>query len=320
MQDMSRAMPLSLYVVDPVQPQQRAVFGTGDIDFGGPIIARMGTTSRWMLSYGVSRLTLHDLYGRSRERIQGQGNRQMAPALDPTQPTRVAFMDGSFVTGFNIRVQTGAQGTPINLTDDASATVSYWTPAFSSDGEWILYAKIMGDTGAEAELWRVRPSGADAEKLPITTVELPTYAVFNAEGTEVFVPGDFTSYLLSDGSAGTFDAVRDIPELHTQLAALGYEMVGSPLTGPLYAGGPTAGMRHTFPLSAHWPSPGSDRIYFDAVVASSIGPGPRPIEGVGIFSWKVGGKTLQRHVAPIPLAASRSDDWSVSLVRPYLIP
>lgn len=310
---------LSLYTIDVGTSSTPNLYGSGDFDFGGPVMAK-DANNQWNVLFGIEHLTLRHAVNGSMTGVTGLGARQMAAAFDLSTPLRFVYMDGSEAGGYNIRYQTGATGTATEVTTDASPTVSYWTPTWSPDGAWIMYAKVTGTTGADAELWRVHPDGTGAEQLPITTTELPTYAVFNPTGTEVFVPGDFTSYKVLDGTPGKFDAMRDYAKMQSDLAAMGYEFVGSALTGPTHAGEYATPVRHAFPISAQWPALQNNRLYFEALVASNFGDPPHEVLGVAVFSWLATSETLLKHVSPMPLSAASTDGYTVSLVHPFIIP
>jgi len=232
---------------------------------------------------------------------------------------RFAYMAGSATSGYNIVVQNDIDGSPTSLTTDASASLSYWTPSWSPDGEWVLYCRAPGTTGADGRLWRVHPDGTGAEQLPITNTELPTYAIFNPTGTEILVPGDFTSYKVADGTVGTFDHLRDDPDFLSALQDMNFEFVGSQLTGPLHEGDATT-TRNTFPISVVWPNPVDNRIWFDALVASATGPAPHEVLGIVIFTWTPHTKLLVKHTVPMQISEIRSEGHIWSLVRPTIIP
>jgi len=292
-------------------------FLTANRDFTSPSIMKP-PDSYWLIGFGNSRVTVFDAFSRDYHNMDGSGARQRALVLDRTATGRMAYMDGSDSGGYNIVVQASLTAQPVAVTSGASGSISFWTPSWSSDGQWILYARLAGSTGAEAELWRVRPDGSGAEKLPIVTTELPTYAIFSPTGTEVLVPGDFTSYYIDDGRVGRFDHLRELTSMQDQLAAFGYEFVGSPLTGPVHEGDAVTSFRHSFPLSAYWKT--GDWIYFDALVASNYGTPPHEVEGVAIFSWFRMSQTLFKHTDPIPLSEERTEGYSISIMRPSIIP
>ncbi|MFC1500494.1 hypothetical protein ACFL6T_05725, partial [Candidatus Zixiibacteriota bacterium] len=216
----------------------------------------------------------------------------------------------------------GVDASPVAITSDGSSSIQNWTPCYSPDAQWILFAKIPtgATSGTGCELWRIHPDGTGAEKLPITTDEVPTYASWNPDGTEVFVPGDFTSYRISDGIVGKFDHARDLEVLTTKLAEWGFELVGSPLTGPTHEGDTVSQVRHTFPISAIW-VPG-DRLYLEALVAYNDGmtPAPHAVAGVGFFTWLRDAQVLLKHMNPIPVSAANSEGYSISILHPSIIP
>ena len=309
---------LSLYTVNRSAGNTVQLYAFADFDFTSPTIVN-DPEIFWLIGFGKSRLVLLDSYNtKDSQQIVGLGTEQRALAFDNYSPVRLAWMDGSSSGGFNIVVQSSLPSEPVAVTSDASDTVSYWTPAWSPDGEWILYARIAGTTGAEAQLWRVRPDGSDAEALPIVTTELPTYAVFSPDGTEVLVPGDFTSYYIDDGRVGKFDHIREMETFQQQLADLGYELVGSPITGVVHPGETVTGFRHTFPISAHWIL--GDWIHFDALVATNYGSSPHEVLGVAIFSWVRISQRLLQHTQPVPLSEARTEDHSISVLHPTRIP
>jgi hypothetical protein len=251
----------------------------------------------------------------------GPGGDYFAASADTTSNNlRFAYMAGSHSNGFNIVVQEDAEGTPLMITDDASASVSYWTPTWSSDGQWVLYSRITGTTGADAQLWRVHPDGTGAEQLPITTTELPTYAVFSPDATEVFVPGDMTSYNISDGSVGTFDHLREDQAFMDALSALGYEPVGSALTGPVHAGDTVTTYRQTCAISVIWPQSSNDRIWFDMLVADDGGDPPHDVLGITLLTWTPGTQLMVEHQPAVPIASFRSDEYRFSVMHPTHIP
>jgi len=312
---------LSLYTVDRSAGSAVQRYAFADYDFTSPTIV-VNPGMFWLIGFGKSRLVLLDSYNtKDSQQIVGLGAEQRALAFDYYSPVRLAWMDGSTSGGFNIVVQsllTLLTSEPVAVTSGASDTVSYWTPAWSPDGEWILYARIAGTTGAEAQLWRVRPDGSDAEALPIVTTELPTYAVFSPDGTEVLVPGDFTSYYIDDGRVGEFDHIREMETFQQQLADLGYELVGSHITGAVHPGETVTNFRHTFPISAHWIL--GDWIHFDALVASNYGSPPHEVLGVAIFSWVRISQRLFQHTQPVPLSETRTEGHSISVLHPTRIP
>jgi len=315
--DMTLGM-YTLYV--PATASTRYAYRRDGKDYYGPSIMR-DAYNHFHIIYGFDELTIYDTVASKFNRVPGVGLRQMAPAVNPEASLHFAYMDGSDAGGYNILVQVGYNGTPTALTSDASASLSYWTPSFSWDGEWILFAKVAGTTGADAQLWRVHPNGTGAEQLPITTTELPTDAVFSPDGTEIFVPGDFTSYLVADGSVGTFDHVREQAGLLTDLSAMGYEFVGSAITGPTHTGEETTSFRHTFPISCMWdPLQGGNRIFFDALVASNQGSPPHEILGIVVFTWVPGTQTLARHTPPMLIGSDRTDGYRLSPAHPTTVP
>lgn len=312
---------VTLYTLTVSGSRTFSTYASGVGDPSAPHIVDR-SAGGWLMGYGINHLTVRSSVGDVEYTVNGLGARQMAIALDPTGTGRMVFMDGSAAAGFDISYRTGQGGTATALTDDASPAVSYWTPAWSPDGTWILYARIAGSTGADAQLWRVHPDGSGAEQLPITTVELPTYAIFSPDGHQVFVPGDFTSYRITDGSVGNIDHLREAPDLLAQLGGMGYTMVGSALTGPVESGGPTTEFRHTFPISACWTGSLGDPIYFDALVARMpVGdePPPEP-EGVAVFSWNPTTRTLTMHAEPVGFPESFTQGWAISILHPTLIP
>ncbi|MFO7769053.1 MAG: hypothetical protein R6W82_08905 [bacterium] len=311
---------VSLYTLTVSGTTRFSVYASGVGDPASPHIVQR-PSGGWLLGYGWERITVRSSIGDVEHTLSGRGARQRGIALDPTGSGRLAFMDGSASGGYDISYRSSPGGRTVALTEEASPGVSCWTPSWSHDGRWILYARIAGTTGEEAELWRVHPDGTGAEQLPITTVELPTYAIFSPDGNEVFVPGDFTSYRVSDGAVGTIDRVRETQDFRDQLSDLGYSMVGSPLTGPEQPGGPTTAFRHTFPISADWTGDNSEPIYFDALVASSgSGGDPPELAGAAIFSWHPVTRTLVEHVGPVRFPDSFTEGWSISILHPTLIP
>lgn len=312
---------LGLYILySPGTTSYRYYYRRGDRNYIAPVI---GTNNRSQLCiiFGHGNLKLYNSVKLNVVPVIGLGEEQYAAAFDTsTDSLRFAYMGGSVASGYNIVVQSGADGTPTSLTSDASTSRIYWTPNWSTDGEWVLYCRATGTTGADAQLWRVHPDGTGAEQLPITTTELPTYAVFNPTATEVLVPGDFTSYKVADGTVGMFDHLREDPDFLSALQGMNFEFVGSQLTGPVHEGDATTTARHTFPISVAWPNPADNRIWFDALVATASGPAPHEVLGVVIFTWTPHTKLLVQHTDPMKIAESRCDGYRWSLVRPTIIP
>ena len=306
-----------LYTVEGFAETSTALYASANFDFTGPSVSEY-PSQYWLISFGRTQIKLLNTIDADIQSITGLGAQQRALAFDTFSPIRFAFMDGSASEGFNIAVQTSLTAQPSQVTSDASESVSYWTPAWSPDGEWIVYAKISGTENLTGELWRVRPDGSGAVLLPITTTELPTYAVFSPDGTEILVPGDFTSYKIDDGRVGKFDHIRDMPTFQDQLAALGFELVGSPITGAVHSGDETTSFRHTFPISACWAS--GDWIYFDALVATDFGTAPHAVKGVGIFAWKRISQKLYLKVPPVPQSETLSEDYAISIIHPTIMP
>lgn len=306
-----------LYTVEGFAGTSTALYASANLDFTGPSVSEYPDLY-WIMSFGKTHIELLNTFNTDRETIIGLGAQQRSLAFDTFSPVRFAFMDGSPSAGFNIAVQTSLTAQPSHVTSGASESVSYWTPAWSPDGEWIVYARISGTDTFSGELWRVKPDGSGAELLPITTTELPTYAVFSPDGTEILVPGDFTSYKIDDGRVGKIDHIRDMSTFQDQLAAMGYELVGSPVTGAVHTGDVTTSFRHSFPISAVWAS--GDWIYFDALVATNYGPVPHAVKGVGIFAWKRISQTLFMKVPPLPQSEELSDGYAFSNLHPTIIP
>jgi hypothetical protein len=306
---------LGLYTVYmPSTKSKRYCYRRGDRDWICPTIG-YNYAHAYQIIYGLGTLEIFDAVLLSTRTVVGLGERQYAPAADTTTTTvRFAYMGGSLSDGFNIAVQLDHDGTPLALTSDASSSVSYWTPTWSSDGEWILYSRITGTTGADAQLWRVRPNGTDAEQLSITTTELPTYAFFSPTMTEVFVPGDMTSYNISDGSVGTYDHVRENAAFLAALDAMGYELVRSTLQGALNPGD-TVTERQTCAISAIWSY--SNRLWFDMLVADAS---DHEVLGMVLMSWTPSSELLVRHGYPMPISSSRSMEYRFSLIHPLNIP
>jgi hypothetical protein len=273
---------LGLYTLDVMSNNEIRLFASADFDFTGPSIS--GNTGRY-IGFGRTQLELLDTFSKDSQRVAGFGAEQKALAF---------------------------------ITSDASESVSCWTPAWSPDGQWIIYARITGTANPTGQLWRVRPDGSEAEALPITTAELPTYAIFSPDGTEVLVPGDFTSYKIDDGRVGKIDHIRETDTFQQQLADMGYEVVGSPVTGAVHTGDTVTSFRHTFPISAYWAT--GDWIYFDALVASNYGSPPHPVLGVAIFSWLRISQRLFQHTQPVPLSEARTEGHAISVLHPTVIP
>ncbi|MFC1628054.1 hypothetical protein ACFL3H_02935 [Gemmatimonadota bacterium] len=302
----------------PSTTSRKYKYRIGDRDYMSPIIGK-NISRQHVIMFGQGQLKLFHTIQLNVTLVVGPGAGQYAPAFEPdTDDLRFAYMDGSMASGFNILVQSGAEGTPTALTSDASASLSYWTPSWSSDRAWVLYCRATGPTGADAQLWRVNSDGTNAEQLPITTTELPTYAIFNPAGTEVMVPGDFTSFNIADGTVGTFDHLRENTGLLADLADMGFEFVGSPLTGAVHTGDATTTVRHTFPISVLWPQSFDSRIWFEALVASNSGS--HEILGVVLFTWIPGSELLVQHCAPMKISETRSEGYLWSMVRPTIVP
>jgi hypothetical protein len=306
---------LSLYTVQ-IDPLSFQLLYSADLDLGAPSIASTGTGG-WKIGFGLSDLTVIDAFSRRLTPITVTGGTGRYVALDPTGTDRLVYMSGSTAGGFNIVARSSPSAADVMLTNDASASVSNLTPAWSWNGQWILYAKVSGATG---QLWRVHFDGSGAEQLPITTTELPTNAVFSPNGLEVLVPGDFTSYKISDGTVGTIDHVRNLDSIKSKLATMGYEWVGSPITGPVHEGDLTAGIRHTFPMSVCWSPALSSKIIFEALVANSSGDPPHQIAGLALFIWTPGSQSLVRLTNPILVSEEATEGYSLSIMRPTIVP
>jgi len=290
---------------------------SGDRDFAGPTIST-NSTGRLILAFGHRTITTMSGYGNDRRLVTGPGSIHRAIALQPSTSSRMVYMASDGGEAFDIVLQHYGQDDATLVTSDASATVSYWTPAWAPDGLSFIYARL---TPEGATLWRVQADGSGAVQLPIIADEIPTYAVFSPDGDEILVPGDLTSFQIADGTVGMFDHLRTTTDLESQLAAMGYELVGSPLTGPTHAGDATTPHRHAFGISACWPGGGQgDRIFFDALVADATGEPPHEVLGVAIFSWIPTVSALQRHTLPMPLSAAQTDGYRLSVFRPTLIP
>ena len=310
---------LSLYSLSLGGSRSFSVYASGVGDPASPHVADR-SQGGWFLAYGRDRLTVRSSLGDVEVTVGGRGARQTAAALHPGGSGGLVFMDGSAAAGYDISYRAAPGGATVPITDDASPARTYWTPSWSSDGQWILYARIEGATGAEAQLWRVHADGSGAEQLPFVTTELPTYAVFSPDGSEVFVPGDFTSYRVSNGTPAAMDHIRTSQDFLDQLAAMGYEPVGSALTGPTHPGEETTAFRHTFPIRAYWTEGINDRIVFDALVAYSAGDPPHEIAGAAVFSWVAGTRTLLQHSEPVSFPDSFTEGWSLSILHPTVIP
>ena len=306
-----------LYTIEAFGGTAVSLYASANLDFSSPSVSEY-PGEYWLVSFGKTQIELLNTYNTDRQSITGLGAQQRSLAFDTFSPIRFAYMDGSASAGFNITAQTSLTAQPSNITTGASESVSYWTPAWSPDGEWIVYARISGTDTISGELWRVRPDGSGAELLPINTTELPTYAIFSPDGTEILVPGDFTSYKIDDGRVGKLDHIRDMPTFQDQLASMGYELVGSPVTGAVHTGDKTTSFRHSFPISAAWAS--GDWIYFDALVATNFGPAPHAVRGVGMFAWKRMSQRLYLKIPPLPQSETLSDDYAISILHPTIIP
>ncbi len=311
---------LGLYTLFvPSTNSTRYGYRRGDNDYFGPTLT-LDTNYHYHIIFGYDKLTFMHTVLLEFTDVIGVGTYQMAPAIDPSHKLRFAYMDGSDTDGYNIIVQTGPEGSPTMITSDASASLSYWTPAFTQGGSWVLFAKVTGTTGADAQLWRAHPDGSGAEQLPITTTELPTYAVFSPDSSQVFVPGDFTSYYIADGSVGRFDHVREQAAFLADLSAMGYELVGSPLTGPTHPGEETSPVRHAFPIGClWWPTQSGDRIFFDALVASNQGSPPHEVLGIVVFSWAPMSNTLKAHTPPMKIGSDRTKGYMLSPAHPTMV-
>jgi len=313
---------LGLYVIySPSSASNRYCYRRGDRDWIAPTVG-IGYRSQYGIIYGMGTLKIFDGVLLTTATVNGPSGGHYAAAADTTSNNlRFAYMAGSHSEGFNIVVQEDVDGTPFMLTDDASASVSYWAPNWSANGEWILYSKVTGTTGADAELWRVHPDGTGAEQLPITTTELPTYSIFSPDMTQVFVPGDMTSYNISDGSVGTFDHLRDDPVFVNALDALGYEFVGSPMTGPVHEGDAVTTYRQTTAISAVWPQSSNNRIWFDMLVADASGTAPHEVLGIALITWTPTTQLMVDHTkTPVPVAPFRSDEYRFSVMHPTIVP
>jgi hypothetical protein len=302
---------LSLYTIQ-LDPRSIQLLYTADRDLASPSIAA-ASTGGWLLAFGFSELSVLNAFTRNVTSVTEKGENGRYVTMDPTGTDRLVYMSGTTAGGFNLVKRSSPSAAKVMLTSDASASVSYLTPAWSWNGQWILYTKVSGGTG---QLWRVHFDGTGAEQLPITTTELPTNAVFAPSNLEVFVPGDFTSYKISDGTVGTIDHARDLASMKNQLAAMGYRWIGSPTTGPVEAGDLTAGVRHTFPLSVCWSPDLASKMIFEALVANDSGDPPHPIAGVALFMWTPGSQTLVRLTDPIFVTETVTEGYSLSLMRP----
>ncbi len=312
---------LGLYTIyAPGTSSSRYYYRLGDRNYMAPTIGQ-DYRGRYSIIFGHGQLKLYDAVKLNVIPVIGPGEGQYAPVFDTfTDSLRFAYMAGSATSGYNIVVQIGAEGSPVSLTSDASGSLSYWTPAWSPVGEWVIYSRITGTTGADGQLWRVHPDGTGAEQLPITTTELPTYATFDPTGAEVMVPGDFTSFNVADGTVGTFDHLRDNQALLSALQSMNFEFVGSQLTGPVHEGDATTTARMTFPITVEWPTSWDNRIWFDALVASATGPAPHEVLGIVLFSWTADTQLLVKHTDPMKISETRSDGYRFSLVNPTIIP
>ncbi len=314
---------LELRVINVQGTNSVLVAGAGVHDYSSPDLARR-SNGTYFVGFGRTKLKILDGFRIKVKKVDGIGAQQRSIDFDRTDDSYAGgdftYMDGDFDSGFDIVVQDGIDGTPTAITTDASGSFSYWTPEYSPDGTWILYAKVPAGatSGTGCELWRIHPDGTGAEQLPITTTEVPTYATWSPNGLEIFVPGDFTSYRVADGTVGKFDHARDYESLTTRLAEWGYEMVGSPLTGPTHEGDAVSAMRHTFPMSAIW-VPG-DKLYFEGLVAYSDGAAPHTVAGFGLFAWLRDAQYLVRHLGPTPISATESEGYSMSIIHPVIIP
>jgi len=314
---------LELRVINVQGTNSVLVAGSGVHDYSSPDLARR-SNGTYFVGFGRTKLKVLDAFRIKVRKVEGFGAQQRSINFDRTDDSFTGgdftYMDGDFDSGFDIVIQNGIEGSPTALTTDASGSFSYWTPAYSPDGNWILYAKVpVGATsGAGCELWRIHPDGTGAEQLPITTTEVPTYATWSPNGAEIFVPGDFTSYRVADGTVGKFDHARDLDSIPDKLETWGYEMVGSPLTGPTHEGDTVSSMRHTFPLSAIW-VPG-DKLYLAGLVAYSDGAAPHAVAGIGIFAWLRDAQVLLKHLNPTPVSEIDSEGYSLSIIHPTIIP
>ncbi|MFC1627511.1 hypothetical protein ACFL3H_00175 [Gemmatimonadota bacterium] len=312
---------LELRSINAQTTNQILSVGSGVHDYSSPDIVNR-TNGTYYIGFGRTNLKVLDTFFFKVKKVNGIGAQQRAINFNREDLESFTYMDGSPTAGFDILVQAGTAASPVAITSDGSSSVSNWTPCYSPDAQWILYAKIPAGatSGAGCELWRIHPDGTGAEKLPITTDEVPTYATWSPDGLEIFVPGDFTSYWVSDGSVGKFDHVREGDALSTALAEFGYELVGSPLTGATHAGETVSQTRHTFPISAIW-LPG-DKLYMEVLLAHNDGidPAPHSIAGVGIFTWLRLSEQLLKNLSPIPISATDSEGYSVSIMHPKIIP
>ncbi|GEM_PF-3417258 len=314
---------LVLWVMSPSGSEAPSIMGSADLDFAGPA-AGVQSNLTYMISFGTSRLRVLDTMKMGVTEVGGGETRRCA-AFDRSGTTRFAYMKGSAAGGFDILLRPSVKGEVVELTTDASADYGYYTPAWSHDGLWILFAKVPAGatSGTGCELWRVHPDGTGAEKLPISTDEVPTYAVFSPDDTEIFVPGDFTSYRISDGAVITFNHIREsetfLNNLGTIKGDFGYELVGSPLTGPTHAGDTVTTVRHTFPISATWVSAG-DRLYMEALVADNVGDPPHEVLGVAILTYL---PDLERCLLlhnPLKIDEDLTENWTFSVAHPILLP
>ncbi len=314
---------LDLRVMATSGTESPTVMGSGRYDFSGPDAARQ-RNGTYMISFGRNSVRVLDTWKMGVTEIAGGGTRRAA-AFDHSGEGRFAYMKGSETSGFNILLRPSPKGEVTELTTDASSSFGYWTPSWSPDGQWILYAKVPAGatSGTGCELWRVHPDGSGAEKLPITTDEVPTYAIFSPDGIEVFVPADFTSYRISDGSAGTFRHVREMATFLDNIATIkgdyGYEFVGSPVTGPVHEGDTVTAVRHTFPMTALWVAAG-DRLYLEALVADNVGDPPHEVLGVALFTYLPDLERMLQITEPMPLSDQRTMNWTVSVMHPILLP
>lgn len=295
-------------------------FGSADYDLSSPDIVKKANGT-YSVAFGRTQLRVLDTFTMGVTKIDGSGSIQRALSFDRQHPSRFAYMDGSSTSGFNIIYRASPAADPVSLTSDASGSYSYWTPTWSPDGQWILYAKVPAGatSGDGCELWKVRIDGSDPEQLPITTEEVPTYATFSPDGTEIFVPGDFSSYNVANGAIGKFHNIRDVAGLLNDLTLMNFEFVGSPVTGPVHEGDAVSEMRHTFPMTAIW-RPG-DLLYIEALVATDLGEPPHQILGIVIFTYLRDAQRLIKVTQyPIPISEQNSEDYSISLLHPVIIP
>ena len=312
---------LELRSISVQTTNQVLLVGSGVHDYSSPdIVDRANGT--FYIGFGRTKLKILDTFFIKVKKVNGIGAQQRTINFNRQDQKSFAYMDGSPTAGFDIVVQAGLDASPVAITSDGSSSISNWTPCYSPDAEWILFAKIPAGatSGSGCELWRIHPDGTGAEQLPITTDEVPTYATWNPDGTEVFVPGDFTSYKISDGTVGKIDHVREMEIVTTKLAEWGYEFVGSPVTGPTHEGDTVTQVRHAFPVSAVW-LPG-DMLYLEALVAFNDGitPAPHAIAGVGFFTWLRDAQVLLKNMSPIPVSAADSEGYSLSILHPSIIP